>query len=44
LTRFFEYIFVDIEKKDKPQGSRRRLHKPDVGGSIPLPAIIYNIN
>ena len=34
----FEYVFVDIERKGKPQGSWRRTHKPEVGGSIPLPA------
>ena len=40
----FEYVFVDIERKGKPQGSWRRTHKPEVGGSIPLPATIYYIN
>jgi len=38
LTRFFEYVFVDLEGMGVLRGSRGGTHKPEVGGSIPLPA------
>jgi len=38
LTRFFEYVFVDLEGKGKLHGSRRRTHKPEVPSSILGPA------
>jgi len=36
--RFFEYVFVNIERKGKLQGSWSRTHKPEVGGSTLLPS------
>ena len=36
-------VFVDIEGMGVLRGSRRRTHKPEVGGSIPLPATTKKI-